>query len=341
MLSEKDLEKLRTKSLKRPLLYSFLAHLGSVTAKLQAASQTENPGLYLYQNDLRTPLFMLESLCRILRDTHDKKFDALYVLFKEQEDQLGEIDYFDSMQKQSAAANLPQPFTAWFTKNYDKALTNFNRLLRKRGWFDEPERSPLAKIFRLLVATDFNKVKKETKVVAKFLAEQATKLQKDILDNEFNFKELEEGLHEFRRNLRWLSIYPAALAGLAELSEEEKLPELREYCTAEIVSSKYVRLPENETWKKKIKIPAPVFYSISWLVAYTGTVKDKGQFFEAVETAFHNTEKKKAKFQPAKYAIEPFDIKTESKAISKTIERFFKRDRVMKYLIKSLEGQTK
>src|SRR5687768_1626465 len=78
----------------------FEYFLAKVESLLKQAATDKNPALWLYSNDLRTPMFMLEALCRIYSKMHNnKKFSKLKEHFKLLEDGLGAIDYYDNYAK--------------------------------------------------------------------------------------------------------------------------------------------------------------------------------------------------------------------------------------------------
>jgi len=75
----------------------FLSQLQTLLAK---AAKQKNPALWLYQNNARTPLFMLEGLAKMYSGIHNnKKFTKLKEHFKFLEDVLGAIDYYDAFAK--------------------------------------------------------------------------------------------------------------------------------------------------------------------------------------------------------------------------------------------------
>ena len=79
-----------------------------------------DPALFLYQNNARTPLFMLEGLSKMYIDIHNKKrFSKLKEHFKLLEDGLGAIDYYDAIAKN---------FTT--NKNFPKNILQYLEALR-------------------------------------------------------------------------------------------------------------------------------------------------------------------------------------------------------------------
>ena len=75
----------------------FEKQLSRIEILLHNGASEVSPANYLYNNDMRTPLFLLEGLARIYRKIHNRKrFEKLLKWFKEAEDALGAIDYYES-----------------------------------------------------------------------------------------------------------------------------------------------------------------------------------------------------------------------------------------------------
>ena len=84
---------------KAPQIDIFNLHLKHISALFQEFyfAAPEDHALFFLKNDLRTPFFMLEALCRIFRKIYKKKFfETLLADFKEIEDISGEIDYYNN-----------------------------------------------------------------------------------------------------------------------------------------------------------------------------------------------------------------------------------------------------
>ncbi|HMJ46330.1 MAG TPA: hypothetical protein VK498_03330, partial [Ferruginibacter sp.] len=74
----------------------FEYYLNHVQELLQRSVRKEDPGWWLFTNGLRTPMFMLEALAKFHTKLYDKKiFKKLQEKFKQLEDVLGDIDYYN------------------------------------------------------------------------------------------------------------------------------------------------------------------------------------------------------------------------------------------------------
>ena len=65
-----------------------------------------------------------------------------------------------------------------------------------------------------LDAVEWHAAEKDRRKVAKFLVGELEEIEVAYGKNEFDFTELETGVHELRRQLRWVSIYAQSLDGL-------------------------------------------------------------------------------------------------------------------------------
>ena len=117
-------------------LSRFTFYLDQLEILVLDAAKQKNPGLWLYQNNVRTPLFMLEGLARLYSSLHNKKrFARIDMHFKLVEDALGAIDYYDAFAREFAK---DKKISAAVTKAVEaKAVEKtkaLNKLLVKKNW---------------------------------------------------------------------------------------------------------------------------------------------------------------------------------------------------------------
>jgi len=130
-------------------LSRFNYYLIQIQVLLTKAVKQKNPGLWLYQNNFRTPLFMLEGLAKIHIDFHNKKkFTKLKAQFKLLEDTLGAIDYYDAFSKEFAAnKEIPKEITAYLQAQSREKIQSLNEILIEHDWLsiDEPRVTKIQK----------------------------------------------------------------------------------------------------------------------------------------------------------------------------------------------------
>lgn len=270
----------------------FNLHLQKISTLFKEARKEENPGRYLFQNDLRTSLFQVEALARIYRVTGPKKkrFGKMREKFKQLEDMFGSIDYFEAISKEySNNKKIPEDIRSYFSGQEEKALRKFNKLLKAKNWLDGKQ---LKKINRDLGKTNWKGKDEQHSRLVKFYRSEIEKIMDFSKNGKLAFKDVESGIHEFRRKLRWLSIYAQALQGCIELVdiEQERL-DLENYLTDSVLSSPYNRLPPVEDKKMHpFALSKFCFYAISWMIEQLVILKDQGLGLLALAEAVKETE---------------------------------------------------
>jgi hypothetical protein len=260
---------------------------------LLTASRTEDPAKYLYANNARTPLFMLEGLSKVYAGLHDcKKFKKPEEQFKVLEDLLGAVDYADCFVKEFVADPfMPSTVRMYLEEQRDKKLADLNTTLIKKQWINhDPLRTK--KIRKKLKKMDWESSRKEVDKLELFYKD-AIKGVKDFYKSTGDqFTDLEKQVHEIRRKLRWLSIYPQALQGNVQLAEnkEEDDHTTDKYMTPEIVNSPFNKMPNAGTNEFFLLLEKSSFLALSWMIAELGKLKDRGLKIMATAEAVQATE---------------------------------------------------
>lgn len=244
----------------------------------------------LYRANLRTPLFMLEGLSRLALGTGGDPdvFEPLQRDVKVIEDTLGEVDYWWVVADKARGWNLPAEFLRHVEEQHRVACGRVMGWLEARAWVDHrylPQegevRLRVNRIGRDLVDTRWLSDRKERRALAEFLHGRA--LSTERAARSLDMADIEHGLHELRRRLRWLSIYATALDGSVQLDQAAKAPKgWAKYMTPAVVNNPFNALPKGDPAVVPVTIPAPLFYALSWLIAELGALKDRAQWTEAV-----------------------------------------------------------
>lgn len=264
----------------------FDIQLSKVNALLTESTNHENPALWLFLHDLRTPMFMLESLSKMYAQFHNKTFFAeLNVRFKEVEDVLGAIDYYAAfLQEFHANEKIPVSVKSYLEAKTREKIVSFNEILLKRGWNSG---KTLRKINEGLSIAKWQNQEDEVVNIEKYYNKQVKKINEFVVKTTFKFNNVESEVHELRRKLRWLSIYPQALQGVIKLHEiKATTNELKKYLTAEIVSSPFNQLPESKNVKHHLFLEKNQFLALSWMISELGKLKDKGLKITVLKDAF-------------------------------------------------------
>ena len=271
--------------------------LNQVQALLDKAAVQKNPALWLYQNNVRTPLFMLEALAKLYAGIHNKKkFSKLKEQFKTLEDVLGSIDYYDCFAKEFVAdETVPAEITTYIQAQSREKIQSLNETLKEKEWLGEGNKR-MEKIRKKLSMADWQKEKDETESICKFYLQAINEILNFINQKDFHFKNLEADVHELRRKLRWLSIYPQALRGVVQLSKGKTSPKyLAKYLTDEITGSPYNIMPDVADHLHLVLLEKERFYALSWMIAELGKLKDNGLRVIVIKEALLQTTATKEK----------------------------------------------
>ncbi|MES2777795.1 MAG: hypothetical protein V4722_26685 [Bacteroidota bacterium] len=286
-----------TKESKAPGLERFNYYLQLLEPMLDKANTSENPALVLYQLNARTPLFMLEALTRIYEKIHNKKiFGKQKVHFKLLEDMLGAVDHYDVIYKELAPTKkIPAAIKKYLQTKTEEKLAALNEVLAGEGWTGTDNKR-MNKIASKLKKADWLDEKEDTAAVKKQYAKSIEGILEDISSNEINFDNVEEDVHELRRELRWLSIYPQCFRGLFQLKPNNKpTAAQKKYLTKEITGSAFNKMPPKGKLEHIITLHGNNFYALSWMIAELGKLKDSGLKVEALTEAILATTKSQHK----------------------------------------------
>lgn len=273
-------------------LQRFVFFLDKLEVLLLKASVQKNPALWLYSNDARTPLFMLEGLAKLYAGLHNKKkFEKIKAHFKVLEDAIGAIDYYDAIAKDfKTRKNIPATVINYLQAQTREKIQSLNELLVEKKWFGMND-TRLKKIRKKLEEIDWLEEKKEAKEIMEFYGEAIYDITEFAGEKKYHYENMETEVHELRRRLRWLSIYPQALRGLIQLTDNDKTEKyLTKYLTEKITTSPFNKMPDAGDSEYFLLLNKKYFLSLSWMIAELGTIKDSGLTVIALKEALMQTD---------------------------------------------------
>ncbi len=265
--------------------------LNQVNELLAKAAKQKNPALWLYKNNARTPFFMLEGLAKMYIAIHNKKkFTKLKEQFKLVEDVLGAIDYYDAFSIEfSGNKKIPATVTAYLQAQTREKIQSLNELLKEKEWLGDDNKR-IKKIQKKLSEADWLKPEDELKEMNEFYGQSIYEIVAFTEKENFHFENVEADVHELRRKLRWLSIYPQAVRGCIQLSQAKKAPKhLEKYLTEAIITSPFNKMPEAAGNEVFLLLDQNYFYALSWMIAELGKLKDDGLRIIALKEALQQT----------------------------------------------------
>lgn len=269
----------------------FQYYIDQITEMMNKAAVQDNPALWLYRNNARTAFFMLEALARLYGRIDNKKtFGKLKDHFKLAEDWLGKIDYYKWLSDSLAVQKqIPGNYSVFVKTRLDLCTAQFNEVLYAEWWISDNHKR-IKRISKTLKSLDWPSSGREIDGFADIYESAISNIEKFVKSMDFHFDNVEEDVHELRRRLRWLSIYPQALQGAIRYAPE-KAPgtQLKKYLTPDIVNSPFNKLPESNA-KPVLLLNKNYFLSLSWMIARLGELKDEGLLLTGLAEAIENTD---------------------------------------------------
>lgn len=245
----------------------------------------------------RAPLFALEALGRLERGKGKgaakadaaRAFAEVTVRSKALEDALGGVDFWWAFGERAAAWRAPEAVQRWAGAHHLMACGATDQLLRAEGWLEGDALGPrLGALGDTVLDVSWPGPKRYRKRLSETLEAVLRHTHEASLALDLN--EVEAGVHELRRKVRWFSIYAGALDGAVVLDEAASAPEgWDRYLTPAVLSDRFARLPPAAEGLKPITLPAPLFFALSWLISALGELKDRVQWTETMAQGLAET----------------------------------------------------
>lgn len=314
----------------------FLFYSNQLQTLLTKAAQQKNPALWLYKNNVRTLLFMLEALTRIHNKAFDEKlFDKWNKRFKKLEDVFGEIEQYVTLENElKSNKKVSKEVLKYFSVTSNNYIVKCNQRLREKNWLNNKLQSFDNKLSSFDV--EYNQ-------------EYLTELKYSLLDeidaimnfaekSNYHFTKIEEQVHELRRKLRWLSIYAQALNGLIQLKKTTKKTKYQlNYFTKEVLNLPYNKLPLRPKNSALIEFDQDSFFALSWIINELGKLKDSAINIQKLADAIFISENI-TKEEANQKAIKILGLKDNAeitilKQASEIIEIVLAKDKILNSLV--------
>ena len=273
-------------------LFNTYDSLQGLISLSKEAAKKEDPTLHFFKQNARNNFFDLEAAFRIFRKTHSKEVaEPLHEIYKSAEDSLGKYDFISSSSSKIASdTKLSEAIREKIIHQEKKARIELKQFLYKEKWLPDATEnvSKQAEQMKDILATDSEDFRYE---YIKFLSKNISKIDAEYRKGELDPHLLEEGIHEIRRKIRWISIYAKISGGIIQTQKNEKVnSEYKKYLTEEIISSPFIKLPLCPEGVEPITIRFENFAALSWMIQALGELKDEGLNYEN-QTHLHGEEK--------------------------------------------------
>ncbi len=254
---------------------AFQYHLDQLQEYLIKASAEKDPGMWLLKNNARTPVFMMEALCKMYKELNEKTFTKLKERFKTLEDGIGRLDYYTGFEE---PYKDDVEVSAYIKKKIGESSKQLNNILIDEKWIVKDNKR-VRKAFEKLEKIKWPEEKENVLLIDRFYKKSIAEIEYFYNSTGGQFTDIEQHIHELRRKLRWLSIYPHAVRGTIQLHGNTEDPELRQYITEDVIHSPFNTFPPELNCNFIFLLNKAPFLSLSWMISTLGKIKDNGLKF--------------------------------------------------------------
>jgi hypothetical protein len=261
----------------------------------QSNAEFESAADALLEDKARNQFFRLESLLRLYQRAFPD-FEKYLAAVKEMEDGIGAYSYtVDSLkfaedqfkrENQRTAASPAQlaeqqKIVEGLRKKEAAARVVFTRLV---------DRSTLsADLPALRSELDSSLTGWPARRDLEYVNGELVRLLKDVKDTRYDFNQLEDGIHEFRRQLRWFPMMIDSLDGLILLRDDPKgacpVPALESLAGTRAATHRYSNPPLSYPASHPCSISRCLLWPVVKTVDEIGRLKDEAEGRAAVEAA--------------------------------------------------------
>ncbi len=237
---------------------------------------------YMLAKDTRGWIFRLEGLLKLYKSKKKRPHLLdLYNKIKSLEDSIGAYDAFLDWGDFAKKAQAPAPVIDYFNlhteKSYENLVTKINQEWNQEGFHS---------FIETLSKHEWKSYKKDKAFIRKKLIKEL----EDLELTQYEFNQLEEGVHEFRRDIRWIPIYAHALQGLIHFTDDAGKSSAKAFNqlleNQKLRNSPYVIYEESPKETSPMTLSLPYYLALSYVIGAIGKIKDNGQYVESLAHAY-------------------------------------------------------
>ena len=261
-----------------------LVHTAKIDEILRSEPDADKLVDLVMSKDLRRQVFLLEGISKLYSDIHGKKAERVYDGAKKLEDQLGHFSMTKSNLATAEKVGAAPAVIALLRKDMESSRAALKDLLVGDWMPDAKGRIPaLRDVVEEWGEAKWGSYDKDIEKVKGELTRRLSKLE----STPYDMNDLENGIHELRRQLRWFPIYAESLNGLFQLDETTNPVKAYEpVLSADIAQSKYVQLPDAAREQDPINVSKSVYCGLMQLTLDLGALKDSGEPIHFIRDAY-------------------------------------------------------
>ncbi len=215
--------------------------------------------------------FSIQGLARIYEDKYPETMEPLKEQAKIFEDLIGKLVDNGIHQKYAQDVGAPAEVVRHLKAQQKENRQELLEALHEHDWIDS-DKPRLERWEKKIAKTDWEGPKKDRMYILEQMFEKVQQLR----HKDWDMNELQEGMHDFRRRARWISIYTRTLADLMVM-DDRPLGRWDAILADPVAQSEYAKMPEAETLKFPILIPKPILLTLTKAIEQLGDAKDTGE----------------------------------------------------------------
>lgn len=261
-------------------LYRFDPWLKTIGEALDV-SQGQSPADVadeLISGPQRIASYNLQALGR-LYGSESEQFKQIRDDFKDMEDGIGTFDKWNNVLKKAQSSGASQEVITKLRNKRKKALDDLTTMLTEGAWIPaEGQDSRLDVTQGFLDGFSWRSYDADRELMLKKLQKEL----KGIKETTYDMKKLEEGdgLHELRRDWKWIAIEMRVLNGMVTFRPNAQVCPVAAYqdlVNQPVAQSKYAKLPREVTEVNPCLISQCLYVGLAQLIEDLGALKDKAE----------------------------------------------------------------
>lgn len=264
-------------------LYEY--HMKNLIHKIKdAQGNPEN----LLKSGARNDLFYLEGLSR-LDSVYNRKMKKWLEKFKKREDLLGKLDFYLWVSEEIKKKKMPHLQKKLLIKDAQEKLKSIKKDCIKYFFKKFAFEKWTEKLNKKLKKFELNHNQKHLSKIKSSIINEMNELHRFLEDRNYTFKYMEEDVHEFRRKIRWFSIYAWALCGKIELKSRKvfSIRQKQRWITPDLLKNPFVKLPKIRGGYK-LYYNKEIFIALSGIIQQVGEWKDESLLNEHMDKILKN-----------------------------------------------------
>ena len=280
----------------------FSPYLTNLKGALESGRTSEEIANMLLSSG-RPNAFSLQALCRLYA-SRDPKFKEMRDDFKGLEDGIGGFDKWNGIFQSAVSEKKDAATITKLKAKKDAALADFTKLLTDRQWLPtagSPGRIKLTEDF--LKGFDFKSRAEDRKQVLGQMIKELDEIKSTPYD--LTILENGNGIHELRRDIRWVLMEELGLAGVVTLKNDT--------CAVPAYASipndnRYGALRSNENEPNPCEVSQCLIFKAAKTVSDLGDLKDQAEIEVNING---DADVVPARLQPAAKAIQDDIVKND------------------------------